>query len=75
MTRIILFLVFTSLGVVFVVQNSERVSIQLIIGNPISIRLVFLLLIFFALGYFRAKWENLHRERKLRRELTRVGIR
>lgn len=50
------------MGVIFVIQNSEHVSIQLFIGSPIQIRLIFLLMTFFILGYIAAYILGLKRE-------------
>ncbi|MBL6988544.1 MAG: hypothetical protein ISR65_02125 [Bacteriovoracaceae bacterium] len=72
MAKILSFLILAALGIVFVIQNSEHVVIQLVIGNPIRIRLIFLLLVFFAIGYLLAKFEGLHRERRFKKKLAKI---
>ena len=70
MIKILFFMFAAFLVTVFVVQNSDHVMMTMVVGNPIRVRLIFLLLTFFSLGYFWSKWESLHKERRMRKELT-----
>jgi len=74
MMKILFFMFAAFLVTVFVVQNSDHVMLTLVVGNPIRVRLIFLLLTFFSMGYFWSKWEHLHRERRIRKDLTTTRV-
>ncbi len=62
----------TALLVLFGVQNSNHVTVSLIIGGPTQIRLIFLLLIAASAGFLFAYIRMLSREVQLKKEIRRL---
>lgn len=69
MVRLIGAIVLCMLGAVFVIQNADHVSLQLFVGDPLRIRLIFLLMSCFAVGYLTCFFTRLKHEVKLRRKI------
>ncbi|MBF0205527.1 MAG: DUF1049 domain-containing protein [Oligoflexia bacterium] len=74
MIRPILVIVLSILGTIFIIQNSDHVPVQLFWGNPISVRLVFLLILFYIIGYSWATFNLLNKQRRLRRQIKHLKI-
>lgn len=75
MVRPITIIVLSILGTIFVLQNSDHVSLQIFFGNPIKIRLISLLLIFYAIGYVWSTVNSLNRHRRLTKEIKNLKSR
>lgn len=77
MLKIIITLALVGIGVVFGLQNSDHVEVSFVIGSPAKVRLVFLLVIFLAIGYCASYIQGLRREihmrRRFREQLARFA--
>lgn len=60
------------LGTIFVLQNSQQVTFQLLVGSPIAIPLIFLMLIFFFLGFVLAFLLGLRSEARLKKQVKEL---
>jgi len=72
MIRPITIIILSILGTIFVIQNSDHVSLQIFFGTPVRIRLIFLLLVFYAIGYVWSTVNSLNRQRRLAREVKNL---
>ncbi|MBF0442674.1 MAG: LapA family protein [Oligoflexales bacterium] len=59
-------------AVVFIIQNSAPVEVIFLFGSPVKIPLVFLLLIFFMVGYVLAYLLDLKKEVRLKRTIRKL---
>ena len=71
MFKIITFMVLTVFGMIFVIQNADHVVVTLL-GQDIRIRLIFLLLTFFGIGYLVSYFFALRKEGRFRREIKEL---
>ncbi|MBF0298677.1 MAG: DUF1049 domain-containing protein [Oligoflexia bacterium] len=69
MARPITIIVLSILGTIFILQNADHVSLQVFFGNPIKIRLITLLLVFYVIGYVWSTVNFINRQRRLMREI------
>ena len=58
--------------VLFGVQNSDHVTVSLIVGRPTEIRLIFLLLIAASSGFLLCYVRGLNREIQFKKEIRRL---
>jgi uncharacterized integral membrane protein len=75
MVKIIFTVAMLAVVVVFGLQNSDHVSVSLVIGAPVQIRLVFLLLITAGLGYLLAYIHGIKREIALKKLARKQQVR
>ncbi len=69
MIKIIIAIIACFLAVMFFIQNSDQVEFVLFIGGPLRIRLIFLLLTFFIIGYATSFLLRLAKENQLRKQI------
>ncbi len=69
MIKMVTIFILSILGIIFVIQNSDHINIQLLVGHPIQIRLIFVLLTFFLMGFFVAYIRGLKKENDMQRKL------
>jgi uncharacterized integral membrane protein len=71
--QILLTVAATVVLVLFGVQNSDHVTVSLIVGRPTQIRLIFLLLIAACTGFLFSYIRGLSREIQLKKEIRRLA--
>ena len=70
--QMLLTIAVTVVLVLFGVQNSDHVTVSLIVGQPTQIRLIFLLLIAGTAGFLFSYIRGLSREVQLKKEIRRL---
>ncbi len=69
MYRTITTIIFTVIVVLFSVQNFDHVPVDIFYGNPIHIRLIFVIAISGVIGYLIRHFIGIEREERLKRQL------
>jgi uncharacterized integral membrane protein len=69
MFRTVLTVLATVLGVLFTLNNFDHVSVHLLMGKAVEIRLIFIIFISFLLGYIVRHFVGISREEELKRRL------
>ena len=59
-------------AIVFIIQNSDHVTVTLLVGSPVQIRLIFLLTIFFICGFVLAYLFGLRKETYLKKRIKEL---
>ena len=69
MFRLVTYLSFIVVSVIFAIQNADHVPVFLIYGKPVQIRMVFVMAICGTAGYLIATFSFLRREENMKRQL------
>ncbi|MBF0360306.1 MAG: hypothetical protein HQK49_04805 [Oligoflexia bacterium] len=67
--RPITIIILSILATIFFIQNSDHVDLQIFFGNPIRIRLIFLMMIAGIIGYVWSTYNALKKQRQLLKEI------
>lgn len=70
MFRLVVAVALTIIFVAFIMMNTHHVGLSMVVGEPVKIRLIFLLLAAFALGMMSASFYAMVRQVRRRRHAT-----
>jgi len=74
MARIVLTILATVTFVAFALSNTQRVAVSFVVGEPIETRLIFLMLVTFALGFLGAFFNRMMQEANRRAQYRKIRV-